>query len=282
MRYRPRRRTVADTSLLEPRDDWSPEQIWRAWTEATDRKGPSRPPEGLPAAPPDTARHWVSIASRTAPRGDSEDAERLLRVATDPDARNAALATTEPTDPSIRFPTETVLSRCQDVLSRLGVTETALTEAQRRALYRLAADPRTARVDRLAETHDDPVAVLTALSDTSLYPSVSEANRATAGSFTVIARLPRDGYAAGRREEKLTASETVEADLEASMMIVRGYTVEQMMHYHEQVPAGYWEAVVRALDNPAYGGDAEAVYVDLEREWGFHPDQRTMPDQGLI
>lgn len=282
MRYRPRRRTVSDVSLLEPRQDWTPERIWRAWIEATGRQGPTTPPDGLPAASPDTARHWVAIAARTAPRGDQGDSGRLLRIATDPDARNAALATTGLSDPVIPTPTETVLARRLDLLDRLGVSESVLTEAQNRALYRLAADKRTSRVDRLAEIDTDPVTVLNALSDSSLYPSVSAQNRATAGSFVPGPRLPRDGYAAGRREEKITAAETVEADLEASMMVVRGYTVEQMMHYHSQVPTGYWDAVVTALGNPAYGGDAEAVYVDLEREWGFHPDQRPMPEQGLI
>lgn len=281
MRYTPRRRTVADASLLEPRDDWSPEQIWAAWQKATGSNSPESPPEGLTDAPGASALHWVSIAARTAPRGDAGDVQRLVRIITDPDARNAAIATTGLSDPVIPTPSEHITARVQEIITILGISEEVLSEIQRRALYRLAADSRTARVDRLAESDNDPVNVLSGMSDSALFPSVSEANRATTGSFTPMARLPKDGYAAGRREEAATADETVEADLEASMMIVRGFTVEEMLAYHNQAPPGYWDAVVRTLNNPAYGGDAEAVYVELEQEWGFHPDHRPMPQQGV-
>lgn len=281
MRYQPRHRTVADASLLEPRENWHPARIWETWRRVTDSNGPVEPPEGLTEAPGDQAAHWVSIASRTAPRGDQGDAQRLVRIITDSDARNAALATTGPTDPVIAYPSEHVSIRVQEIITLLGVSEDALNEAQRRALYRIAADSRTARVDRLAESATDPVDVLRKMSDSSLFPSVSEANRATTGSFTIMARAPKDGYSAGRREEEVTADETVEVDLEASMMIVRGYTMDQMLAYHNLAPTGYWEAVVRTLENPAYAGDPEIVYVELEQEWNFHPDQRPMPQQGV-
>ena len=107
----------------------------------------------------------------------------------------------------------------------------------------------------------------------SLYPATSDDN---VFQYKSNRRSKDKDYIAGRNEENNLFSDSMEADIEASLMILEGYAEEDIIAFHNDAPKGYWKDV---LEKVSEGHDnISEIYDVLDKEYRWHPEDRRKPE----
>lgn len=106
----------------------------------------------------------------------------------------------------------------------------------------------------------------------SLYPATSDDNLF---QHTSKRRSRDKDYVAGREEDDSLFSDTMEADLDASQMIIAGYPEEDIIAFHKDVPRGYWAKVLHFVEQGE--DDIRGIYDELDKEFRWHPSDRRKP-----
>lgn len=69
----------------------------------------------------------------------------------------------------------------------------------------------------------------------------------------------------------------VDMDEDATDLIMQGVSIDIVLQFHEQAPAGYWKEVAERM-NSDDNLSLDTVYDELEVVFNYHPDSRELPE----
>lgn len=90
-------------------------------------------------------------------------------------------------------------------------------------------------------------------------------------------KASRSSYNAGRSESDTIKDVQFFADLAAEKMHLNGISPQEIIHFHNQAPQGYWDSVIVEMNNNPSLSYKE-VYTILESQYEWNPSNRNMKE----
>lgn len=274
-------------------------KVWDMYATAT-RRANHDIPEGVTDELREALEPWKNMpfhklsdiirsSSYLSPHeGDDDDYKRLIDVLTTSRSRMVAnrLSKDLRSSPIPYSTRSSIAERIDGVLDTFGADSIEdYPDDDAAAIYQLARIPKhvfedsytrtCAAVEKLDRDIRPRDVITMEKSRLSLFPGTDE------DLYRNIVKKQRNRtneYDAGRIEDDLLASYEFEADVEASEMADEGFPLNDVRMFHEDVPRGYWEAVVDFLESDESSGDPEEAYEHLKEEFKFHPSMRDRPN----
>lgn len=235
-------------------------------------------------APEHQIETLVRSAVYLAPRfDDSDDIDRLISVFESPQSRKEA--SNKMNDLTIQpyyyDDSTTMQEKIEIVMNKLDLDDfNSLSDKDQSSLAALSllnSEDVDHMIDIAVNSFPDKVmpsdVVMVGKDIKSLYPATSDDN---VFRYKVNRKSKDKNYIAGRDEEDNLFSDSMEADIDASAMILEGYSEEDIIAFHNDVPKGYWKDVLVKVSEGH--DDLNEVYDLLDKKYRWHPEDRRKPD----
>ena len=235
-------------------------------------------------APDHQIETLVRSAVYLSPRfDDSDDIDRLISVFESPQSRKEASNKMNDLTmkPYYYDDSNTMQEKIEKVMIKLDLKDfNSLSDKDQSSLAALAllnSDDVDTMIDIAVNSFPDRVmpsdVVLVGKDIKSLYPATSDDN---VFRHKTNRKSKDKNYIAGRNDENNLFSDSMEADLDASLMILDGYAEEDIIAFHNDVPKGYWKDVLEKVSEGH--DDLNEIYDLLDKKYRWHPEDRRKPE----